>query len=397
MKELLCEEEKIELLEEDVLNELINFINTNFIMDTSDSSKAKNCKELLKYITKNKIEINDLTADLLLSKCPSLNILANYLSNNPNLVRNNHIATIVSVYENLKDTKTSTGEETEVQGRNLYTKKNGNGDLNLVAMYLDELRFPILTQQEEIELSEKIKQGDSAAFEKLVNHNLRLAVNIAKHYNNRGLPFLDLIQAANEGLLKAAERFDGSKGYKFSTYATWWIKQTIVRSLADTSRNIRIPFNAYEQVNKIRVFINQYQKEHGEEPNNEVISSETGIPLQKIRELSKYLNDTISLSTKIGEENDIELGDFIADESNVEDTITNDLLREKILEVLEDLSEKERHIISLRYGLKDGRCYTLEEVSHVYNVTRERIRQIEAKALRKLRHPSRSKKLASFL
>jgi len=403
MKENLYEEEKIESLSEKEMNELISFINNSFILDDKDSTKVKNCKELTKYLSSNKIYINELTADILLANCPSLHEMAKYLSKHLELVKNNSIANIISVYEGLiedeNETEIKNGEET-INTVNSYEKGNVKGDLNLLSMYLEELRFPLLTREEEVELSRRIKAGDRKAFDKLVNHNLKLVVKIANKYKNKGLPVLDLIQAGNEGLIKAAERFDGEKGYKFSTYATWWIKQTIVRTLGETSRNIRVPYYIYEELIKIKAITSQYQKEYGEEPSIEILADIMGKSVEKVRQYYKYLYDTVSLSTKVGDEGETELGEFIADENNdIEKSVTNELLRDKIEEVLNDenITERERKVIMYRYGLYDGKTYTLDEIGTKFNVTKERIRQIEGKALRKLRHPSRKKKLQGFL
>jgi len=403
------EKNELEVLPEKELNGVIDFINDNFLTDNSNASYVKNCKKLVEYLSKNNINLNELTADVLLSRCPSLTAMAKYFSENKDLVRNESVTNVVEVYDYsfegiLSENDT---EENELQEfgydyehcreDRVYNKKNKNGDLDLVGMYLQDLTFSILTQEEEIELAERIKEGDNEAFNKLVNHNLRLVIKWAKQYRNRGLAFLDLIQAGNEGLLKAARRFDSSKGYKFSTYATWWIKQSITRTISDTSRNIRIPVHTFEQINKIRVAITKYKLNNGYDPSVEELADILGYTVERVQELNKYLTDTVSLNTRIGEEDDTELASFIADEEDIEETVTDSLLRDKIEEVLDELSPKEKNVLELRFGLKDGRVRTLEEVGREYNVTRERIRQIEAKALKKLRQPNRIRKLEGFI
>ena len=409
MKKFSSVETYAEVLEEKELNELISFINDNFLSDNTNASKVKNCKKLVEYLSKNNIKINDLTADVLLSRCSDLTSMAKYFSENRDLVKNESIDAIVEVYGYSVEGVLSESIEEEIseldydghgssrEPYSLKTIKNKSGDLDLVGMYLQELSFSILTQEEEFELAKRIKEGDDKAFEKLVNHNLRLVIKWAKYYRNRGLAFLDLIQAGNEGLLKAAQKFDGTKGYKFSTYATWWIKQNITRTIADTSRNIRIPVHAYEQINKVKAAITSYKINNGYEPTAQELSDILGYDKARVEELSKYLTDTVSLNTRIGEEDDTELASFIADEDDIEETVTNGLLRDKIEEVLDELTEREKDVLMLRYGLRDGRVHTLEEIGNMYNVTRERIRQIESKALRKLRHPMRRRKLEGFI
>ena len=269
-----------------------------------------------------------------------------------------------------------------------------------VRMYLKEIgRVPLLTPEEEIELAKRKEEGDEEAKRKLAEANLRLVVSIAKRYVGRGMLFLDLIQEGNLGLLKAVEKFDYRKGYKFSTYATWWIRQAITRAIADQARTIRIPVHMVETINKlIRVSRNLLQ-ELGREPTPEEIAKEMGISEDKVREIMKIAQEPVSLETPIGEEEDSHLGDFVEDpdaKAPVEEA-SYTLLREQLDEVLKTLTEREQKVLRLRFGLDDGRARTLEEVGQIFGVTRERIRQIEAKALRKLRHPSRSKKLKDFL
>jgi len=269
-----------------------------------------------------------------------------------------------------------------------------------VKMYLKDIgKVPLLKQEEEIELAKRMADGDEEAKHKLSESNLRLVVSIAKRYVGRGMLFLDLIQEGNFGLMKAVEKFDYTKGYRFSTYATWWIKQSITRAIADQARTIRIPVHMYETINKLSRVTKQLVQELGREPSTEEIAKEMGISEEKVCEIQKISQDTISLDTPVGEEEDSNLGTFIQDENavNPSDSATILMLKEQLLDVLNTLTPREQKVIMLRYGIDDGHPRTLEEVGREFNVTRERIRQIEAKALKKLKHPSRSKKLKDFL
>ena len=268
-----------------------------------------------------------------------------------------------------------------------------------VKIYLKEIgNYPLLSMEEEVELAKKIAQGDQDASDRLTESNLRLVVSIAKKYVGRGLSFLDLIQEGNLGLIKAVDKFDYTKGYKFSTYATWWIRQAITRSIADQSRTIRIPVHMSEVINKAYRVSRSLLQELGREPTEEEIAAEMNLPVEKVREIMKISADPISLDTPIGEEDDSHLGDFIKDDTIMgpEEAATYTMLQDQIKKLLTTLSEREQRVLVLRFGLLDGRTRTLEEVGKEFNVTRERIRQIEAKALRKLRHPNRARMLRGF-
>ncbi len=269
-----------------------------------------------------------------------------------------------------------------------------------VRMYLKEIsKIPLLTSEEEIEIAKRIEAGDEEAKKKLAEANLRLVISIAKRYVGRGMLFLDLIQEGNLGLIKAVEKFDYRKKFKFSTYATWWIRQAITRSIADQARTIRIPVHMVETINKLIRISRQEIQLLGRDPSPEELAIKMEMPVEKVREIMKIAQEPVSLETPIGEEEDSRLGDFISDNDTPTpaDAAAFTLLKEQLMEVLDTLTEREKKVLSLRFGLEDGRARTLEEVGRDFQVTRERIRQIEAKALRKLRHPTRSKKLKDFL
>lgn len=289
-------------------------------------------------------------------------------------------------------------EKTAEESENSFTER-GNAE-DPVRMYLKEIgRIPLLSSEEEIELAKRMEEGDEEAKKKLSEANLRLTVSIAKRYSGRGMQFLDLIQEGNLGLIKAVEKFDYRKGYKFSTYATWWIRQSITRAIADQARTIRIPVHMVETMNRVNRTSRRLLQEYGREPTPEEIAEAMNLPVERVLEISKISQEPVSLETPIGEEEDSHLGDFIQDEHIPvpADEAAHTLLREQLEKVMDTLSEREQKVLALRFGLEDGKPHTLEEVGREFQVTRERIRQIEAKAFRKLRHPTRSRKLRDFL
>ena len=297
----------------------------------------------------------------------------------------------IEIIEDLEQDMDQEEEEVPAEGVNIDDP---------VKVYLKEIgRVPLLSSEEEIELAKRMAEGDEKAKKRLSEANLRLVVSIAKRYVGRGMQFLDLIQEGNLGLIKAVEKFDHTKGFKFSTYATWWIRQAITRAIADQARTIRIPVHMVETINKVKKVSNQLLHKNGHEPTAEEIAKELDMPVDKVREIMRVAQEPVSLETPIGEEEDSHLGDFIPDDDAPApaEAASHTLLKEQLSDVLQTLTPREEKVLRLRFGLEDGRSRTLEEVGKEFNVTRERIRQIEAKALRKLRHPSRSKKLKDFL
>ena len=316
------------------------------------------------------------------------------------------VADIISASEDLLPTDSDLiGLETQIDEQ---LEKASSSELNTdeagmtdpVRMYLKEIgKIDLLTTEEELELAKKISEGDEEAKKRMIEANLRLVVSVAKHYLGRGMQLLDLIQEGNMGLLKAVEKFDYTKGYKFSTYATWWIRQSITRAVADQARTIRIPVHMVETINRVSRTSRALVQELGREPTLSEISEQLGIAEDKIAEVMKIAQDPVSLETPVGEEDDSHLGDFIQDSDAMEpaESASYNMLRQQLNEVMQTLSPRECKVLRLRFGLEDGRAHTLEEVGKEFDVTRERVRQIEAKALRKLRHPSRSKILKDFL
>ena len=350
-------------------------------------SIAKKKKNVLEYQ-----EISDFFKELELGPEQLENVLDFLEQNNIDVLR---------ITNDDDDEEVLIDDDDEIEMENIdLSVPDGVSIEDPVRMYLKEIgKVPLLTAEEEIELAQKMEEGDQEAKKRLAEANLGLVVSIAKRYVGRGMLFLDLIQEGNLGLIKAVEKFDYRKGYKFSTYATWWIRQAITRAIADQARTIRIPVHMVETINKLIRVSRQLLQELGREPSPEEIAEEMDMPVERVREILKISQEPVSLETPIGEEEDSHLGDFIQDD-NVpvpSDAAAFTLLKEQLVEVLGTLTEREQKVLRLRFGLDDGRARTLEEVGKEFSVTRERIRQIEAKALRKLRHPSRSRKLKDYL
>ena len=369
-------------------------------MDENTQAKfEEKMKELLNTAKKKKNvleyqEISDFFSDMPLEDEQFDKILETLEQNNVDVLR-------ITEEDDVDDEEIILTEEDEVDVENIdLSVPDGISIEDPVRMYLKEIgKVPLLSAEEEIELAKKMELGDQEAKKRLAEANLRLVVSLDKRYVGRGMLFLDLIQEGNLGLIKAVEKFDYRKGYKFSTYATWWIRQAITRAIADQARTIRIPVHMVETINKLIRVSRQLLQELGREPSPEEIAEEMKMPVERVREILKISQEPVSLETPIGEEEDSHLGDFIQDD-NVPvpaDAASFTLLKEQLVEVLNTLTEREQKVLRLRFGLDDGRARTLEEVGKEFNVTRERIRQIEAKALRKLRHPSRSRKLKDYL
>ncbi len=357
-------------------------------------NEIKTFEERKTELVKKGKEKGFITYEELASSLKGLDLDADALDELYNLFNENSIA-IVSEDESSSEEGNS---DKLLLDDNTLTK-----DLTIndpVRMYLKEIgQIKLLSMEEELELADRILSGDAEAKATLAEANLRLVVSIAKRYVGRGMLFLDLIQEGNIGLMKAVDKFDVTKGYKFSTYATWWIRQAITRAIADQARTIRVPVHMVETINKLARIQRQLTLELNREPSEEELAEKMNISVDKIRDIYKISQEPVSLETPIGEEDDSHLGDFIKDERNVspEEYATNEMLKDEINDVLETLTEREEKVIRLRFGLDDGKSKTLEEVGQLFGVTRERIRQIEAKALRKLRHPSRSRKLKDYM
>lgn len=369
-------------------------------MEENMAKFEEKLKELVKLGKKKKSvleiqEINDYFHDIDLDAEQMEKVFEYLESQNIDVLRIN------SDDDDIDDSDIMLSDEDEVDMEKIdLSVPDGISIEDPVRMYLKEIgKVPLLSAEEEVELARRMADGDEDAKKRLAEANLRLVVSIAKRYVGRGMLFLDLIQEGNLGLIKAVEKFDYHKGFKFSTYATWWIRQAITRAIADQARTIRIPVHMVETINKLIRVSRQLLQELGREPTPEEIAEELDMPVERVREILKISQEPVSLETPIGEEEDSHLGDFIQDD-NVPvpaDAATFTLLKEQLEEVLGTLTEREQKVLILRFGLEDGRARTLEEVGKEFNVTRERIRQIEAKALRKLRHPSRSRKLKDYL
>lgn len=392
-------------------NEKINDYNVKEELKNGEETNADKKQELLNVLLeKGRQDKNQLTYSTIADVLESTDLDKNQVDDLYEALMSKGIE-IVSETEP-GDFELMLSEENEAEGEDeLMVDESGEIDLEStipksiavddpVRMYLKEIgKVPLLTADEEIELAKRMEEGDEEAKRRLCEANLRLVVSIAKRYVGRGMLFLDLIQEGNLGLIKAVDKFDYTKGYKFSTYATWWIRQAITRSIADQARTIRIPVHMVETINKLIRVSRQLLQTYGREPTPEEIAEEMGISVDKVREIQKIAQEPVSLETPIGEEEDSHLGDFIPDEDvpAPAEAAAFSMLKEQLVEVLDTLTEREQKVLKLRFGLEDGRARTLEEVGKEFDVTRERIRQIEAKALRKLRHPSRSKKLKDYL
>ncbi len=380
-----------EVKEENVVQEELDLGMEDVALE--DTKDIKTLDERKKDLLKIGKEDGFLTFEQLANALKGLEMDAESLDDLYNFLNENQIEVVAESEEDADEDPTDLILEEDILPKNLSIN-------DPVRMYLKEIgKISLLSLDEELELSKRIDEGDEEAKAKLAESNLRLVVSIAKRYVGRNLGFLDLIQEGNIGLMKAVDKFDSSKGYKFSTYATWWIRQAITRAIADQAKTIRVPVHMVETINKLKRIQRQLTLELNREPTEEELSKKMGIPEDKVREIIKISMDPLSLETPIGEEEDSHLGDFVQDKTSLspEEYAINEVLKDEIAEVLLTLTEREEQVLKLRFGLEDGTCRTLEEVGTIFGVTRERIRQIEAKALRKLRHPSRSKKLKDYL
>ena len=372
----------------DELQEQFTKILTKLVED------AKTKKNVLTYK-----QVNDAFASMPINE-EKMDLILEYLEkNNIDVLQDDNVDDTTDLLLDTDD-EVILSEEDEVEIIDDADVLEGVSTEDPVRMYLKEIgNVPLLSTEEEVALAQRVEAGDESAKKQLIEANLRLVVSIAKKYVGRGMPFLDLIQEGNMGLMKAVDKFDYSKGFKFSTYATWWIRQAITRGIADTGRTIRVPVHMVETINKTLRMTRTLLQELGREPTPEEVAERLDVPVARVREVLKISRDPVSLDTPIGEEDDSHLGDFIEDDSALSpaDSAAFSMLREELSTALESLTDRERQVVQLRFGLIDGRARTLEEVGKEFNVTRERIRQIEAKALRKLRHPSRSKRLRDFL
>ena len=387
-------EEQLELELENESEEEIVKTKGGKTKKTKKVKELKTFEERIESLVELGTETGMLTFEQMAEELKGLDVDGESLETLYNTLLENGI-TVVSSTEKDED---KDKDEVEILSDEDITK-----DVNIndpVRMYLKEIgRISLLSPDEEAKLSIRVSEGDEDAKRELAESNLRLVVSIAKRYVGRGLLFLDLIQEGNIGLMKAVEKFDYGKGFKFSTYATWWIRQAITRALADQARTIRVPAHMVETINKMARIQRQMTLELNREPTEEELAAKMNVSVEKVRDVMKISQDPVSLDTPIGEEEDSHFGDFVPDRTSMspEEYATNEILKEQIKEVLKTLQKREQEVLELRFGLLDGTCYTLEEVGKRFNVTRERIRQIEAKALRKLRHPSRAKKLKDFL
>ena len=405
-------------MELDDLDKIIVFAKS-FSLDEKKSAQFRNYKSLTKFLTENKLSIDSFDAEALLEKSQEIRTMVDFISKIEDISfqLDENLISLLSIYSleqsdnddmDIEEDETEeTNEEYEEladdeerktnRAKQYYLDSFKDKDLDLIKIYLKELNYRLLTPQEEAELGKRKDEGDQEAFQLLVLHNLRLVVSFAKYYRNRGLSMGDLIQEGNLGLLTAVEKFDYSKGYRFSTYASGWIKQGMLRGIANNSRNIRIPANTFDLIKKIKRVISNYQKAYGEEPNNEYLSDVLDMTPEKIEELKMYLNDTVPLDAPVRNndlDEDTTLGDFVASPDIGRDLNLDDIFYEDFRHALENCKLPERYVIVLKYrfGFEDGRSYTLEEVGKKFGITRERVRQIEAKAMRKLRYNSEIRK-----